>query len=111
MVEVTPKLLTDMVDALVRDVEPERIVLFGSHARGEAVRDSDLDLLIVEAEPFGPDRSRRRELLRIRRALSGFRVPKDILVYSTDEVLRWERSTNHVIGRCLREGQVLYERS
>jgi hypothetical protein len=37
-----------------------------------------------------------------------FRVPKDVLVYSRDEVARWKTSPNHMIRRVLQEGRVLY---
>jgi predicted nucleotidyltransferase len=101
-------LLRDMADELVRAVRPREVVLFGSRARGQAAPGSDVDLLVVENEPFGKNRSRRQELRRIRRALSRFRVPKDILVYSRDEVERWRNACNHVIARAYREGTVLY---
>ena len=110
MIEVTDKVLIDMVQAIVTEVDPERIYLFGSRARGDARADSDIDLLVVESEPFSPDHSRWEEIKRIRKALSGFRIPKDILVYTTDEVTKWQCSINHIIARCLREGKLLYER-
>jgi predicted nucleotidyltransferase len=100
--------LHDLTEALVQAVRPRQVLLFGSYARGEATRDSDIDLLVVEDEPFGASRSRRGELRRIRRALSRFRVPKDILLYSRDEVRQWRPALNHVIGRAYREGVVLY---
>jgi len=104
-------LLPEIVRAIVKEISPEEIYLFGSQARGDAGQDSDIDLLIVEQEPFGPCRSRWGELSRIRRSLSDFHVAKDILVYSRDEVLKWKNSLNHVIGRGLREGKLLYARS
>jgi predicted nucleotidyltransferase len=111
MIEVTDEVLADIVQAIVREIAPERIYLFGSRARGEARADSDIDLLIVESEPFGPERSRLKEMNRISRSLSTFRVPKDILVYSTDEFAKWSRSLNHIVGRCSREGKLLYARA
>ena len=110
MIVVTEAILDEMVDTLVQEIAPEQIYLFGSRARGNARPDSDIDLLIVESEPFGANRSRRQELARIRRALSLFRVPKDILVYSRDEMATWQHAVNHIIARCLREGKLLYER-
>ena len=110
MKDSTRTLLDGVTRALVREVKPEMVILFGSLAAGTAGPDSDLDLLVVEREPFGPRRNRRRELARIRRALSPFRVPKDILVYSADEVERWRNSINHIVARILREGKLLYER-
>jgi predicted nucleotidyltransferase len=104
------QLLDEMVQAIVQHVDPERIVLFGSRATGKVGPDSDVDLLIVERESFGPTRSRRRELARIRRLLSRFQVPKDILVYGPDEFKKWRSSPNHIVGRSMREGRLLYER-
>ena len=103
-------LLARMVQVIVDEVDPERVILFGSRARGDARADSDIDLVVVEAEPFGPGRDRRAEEARLWRALAGFRVPKDILVYSRDEVAYWRNSLNNVLARALREGKVLYER-
>ena len=109
--KVTDQVLAEMVQAIVREVGPERIILFGSWARGEVGPDSDLDLMIVEREGFGEKRSRLDELVRIREALSAFEIPKDILVYSVKEVEHWRNSLNHIIASTLREGKVLYERS
>ncbi len=103
-------LLQQMTAAIVESADPEQVILFGSRARGDAGMDSDIDLLIVEAEPFGPDRDRGVVETRLWRALAKFHVPKDILVYSRDEVDYWRDSLNHVLARALREGRVLYER-
>lgn len=104
-------LLQQMVDTIVREVSPEAIILFGSRARGDARADSDVDLLIVETEPFSPQRSRRKEAARLYIALKGFlNISKDILLYSRDEFEQWKNSTNHVIGRAIREGKVLHGR-
>jgi predicted nucleotidyltransferase len=98
-----------MTQRIVREVDPQRILLFGSWARGDANQQSDVDLLVIEREPFGPNRSRRQEAARIWRCLSEFRVPKDILVYSVSEIDRWKDSSYHVVGKALKEGKVLYE--
>ena len=111
MIAVTEEVLAEMVEAIVREVDPERIYLFGSLAREDARAESDVDLLIVKREPFGPTRSRWKEITRIRRALSRFRVPKDILVFNADEMAQWQHSVNHIISRCLREGRLIYEQS
>ena len=110
MVPVTDALLDQMVQAIVAEVDPEQVILFGSRARGDAREDSDVDLVVVEAEPFGKTRSRRLEAVRLWKSLSAFIVPKDILVYSRDEVEYWRDSLSHVLARALREGRVLYER-
>lgn len=111
MVNVSEEMLEEMVQAIVEEVGPRRIYLFGSYARGNYTADSDVDLLIVEDQGFGPEHARWSELQRIRKALRPFRVPKDILVYSQDEVEKWEASFNHIVAHAIREGRLLYERS
>lgn len=109
-VEVTDALLQQMVKVIVDEANPEQVILFGSHARGDASADSDVDLVVVEAAPFDENRDRCAEAVRLWRALANFPVPKDILVYSSDEVEYWRSSINNVLARALREGKVLYER-
>jgi predicted nucleotidyltransferase len=111
VVSLSEQLIEGMVQAIVAEIEPRRIYLFGSYARGSQTADSDVDLLVVEDQGFGPDRDRWSELQRIRKALRPFRVPKDVLVYSEDEFKKWEDSVNHVIAHAVREGKLLYERS
>ncbi len=103
-------LLRQMVQTIANEVAPETIILFGSRARGNARADSGVDLLVVESEPFSPQRSRRKEAARLYMALRGLAVSKDILLYSRDEFERWKNSLNHVVGRAHREGRVLHAR-
>lgn len=110
MTRVDDSLLRRMVKTIVDEVDPEQVILFGSRARGDAAAGSDVDLVVVEAAPFGDGRDRRAEATRLWRALVGFGISKDILVYSRDEVEYWRDSLNHVLARALREGEVLYER-
>src|SRR4030095_6203034 len=110
MIDVTEEVLSDMVQAIVREVDPERIYLFGSRARGEARQDSDVDLLIVVSEPFGPEHSRFQEINRGYSALSSSRSPNNVFLSSSDEFAKLSQSLNHVVGRCFREGKLLYAR-
>ena len=110
MTHVTDELLGEMVRAIVGEVDPEQVILFGSRGRGDEREDSDVDLVVVEAEPFGPGRSRHGEMVRLYHALAGFAVATDVLVYSRDDVDYWRDSLNHVLARALREGRLLYER-
>jgi predicted nucleotidyltransferase len=111
MIEVTDQVLDEMVKAIVREVDPEQVWLFGSRARGQAGPDSDVDLLVVEREPFGPGRSRWKELTRLWSAVTPFRAPVDLLLYSQDEVARYRTWMNHVVAAALRDGRLLYERA
>ena len=108
MTIATEEMIREMAAVVAREVAPEAIILFGSHATGGARPDSDVDFLVVEAAPFGPDKDRRAELTRLWRALADFAISKDILVYSREEVERWRGARNHIIARALREGQLLY---
>jgi uncharacterized protein len=111
MRESQDDLLRQMVDVIVREVDPETIILFGSRGRGGARADSDVDLLVVEREPFGPGHSRLAETNRLYIALRGIPIAKDLLLYSREEVEHWKDSLNHVIGRAYREGQIIHGRS
>jgi len=108
---ITEKDLEGIVKVIVEEVRPEQIILFGSRARGDSRGDSDLDLLIVESRPFDKTRSRRKEMARLWRLLASIPVAIDILLYSREEVEYWKESLNNVVGRALREGRVIYERS
>lgn len=110
MTVITDSVLDEIVNVIVEAVEPEKIVLFGSRASGKSGSDSDLDLLVIVPEPFGGGRSRIKEMAKLWRKLARFNLPKDILVYSRDEVEYWRDSVNNAVARALREGKVLYER-
>jgi predicted nucleotidyltransferase len=96
-----------LADEIIRRFHPLRVILFGSHARGEAGADSDIDLLVVLAE--APDK--RRAAVEIRRALAAFPVPKDIIVTTPAEIAARGHLVGTVLRPALREGKVLYERA
>jgi predicted nucleotidyltransferase len=106
---VTEELLKEMAEKIVREINPRKVVLFGSHARGTARPDSDLDFLIVEDGPFNAQRSRRAEMTRLWMLFPDVRIPIDFLVYSPEEVTKWQSSRNHVIHHAMNDGRVLYE--
>jgi predicted nucleotidyltransferase len=110
MASLSMDLIEEMAATIVREVQPEAVLLFGSRTGELARPDSDVDLLVIESEPFGPGRDRRKEMTRLWRALAHYRVSKDILVYSRAEVERWRHTRNHVIARAIREGKTLYGR-
>ncbi|MBF0338925.1 MAG: nucleotidyltransferase domain-containing protein [Nitrospirae bacterium] len=110
MIAVTEEVLMEIVRSIVETVHPLKIILFGSHARGQAKPDSDLDFLVVEQEPFGPDRSRAKRIGNIYRGLPPYLIPIDVVLYSKDEFDKWKDGINHVIARAYREGKVVYER-
>lgn len=98
--------LSEVVRRLVEALDPDKIVLFGSRARGNHRPDSDVDLLIIRdsTEPS------HRRAIRAYRALRGLGISKDILWYTPQEVAEWAGVVNHVICRALNDGLVLYEK-
>ena len=80
-----------------------RLILFGSHARGEAGRHSDLDFLVIEpsVEDWG------RESVRLRSTLNGMLIPADIIVVSEESVREWRDVYGTVIHAALAEGREL----
>lgn len=94
-----------MVDRIVEQFHPLRVILFGSHARGTAVADSDVDLLVVLADVV----DKRRATVEIRRALGDLPVSKDIIVTTPDEIARRGNLAGSVLRPALQEGKILYE--
>lgn len=102
---VLDDVLPQMVADLVRATAPLRVILFGSHARGTAGPNSDLDLVVVQ-ETVDDRRHETGDLLRL---LARYPVPKDILLYSRAEFEHWRDIRNHVLYDAVREGRVLHE--
>lgn len=99
--------LTTIVTQLRNGLNPEAIYLFGSHARGDAGADSDVDLLVVVGESSQP---RHRRAQQARAIANDRSVAKDILVFTRQE---WERGLKVVASlptTVTREGRLLYER-
>jgi predicted nucleotidyltransferase len=105
-VVVDETVVKEIVRRLVAAIDPDRIILFGSRARGNAKPDSDVDLLLIKASDEPP----HRRVVRAYRALRGLGVPKDILWRTPDEIAEWSAVKNYVTTEALREGKVLYEK-
>jgi predicted nucleotidyltransferase len=99
--------IDEMVERIVRQFDPERIILFGSHARGDAGPDSDVDLLIVM--PVAG--SAREKAVEIGVALHDIRLPKDLIV-TTPEEFEWRKDTSGTIEwSAWHEGKTVYARA
>lgn len=92
------------VERLVAAARPKQIILFGSHARGDADDHSDIDLLVVQ--PVVEDRF--EEMIRLNRALKGLVMPVDLLVVSEQEFEQRSATPGTVEHTARREGRVLY---
>ena len=96
-----------MVQQIVRRFAPHQVILFGSHARGDARPDSDVDLLVI----MPVEGSKREKQIEIRIALHDFRIPKDVVVVTPEEVVRKKDVVGTIVRPALREGKVLYARA
>jgi predicted nucleotidyltransferase len=80
-----------------------RVILFGSHARGEAHDHSDLDIMVIEPEV----ENTAEESVRLHRTLRDLRIPVDVLVIAEDKARRRAKVKGTVVERALREGRDL----
>jgi predicted nucleotidyltransferase len=98
--------LQELLQRLIERVQPEMVVLFGSHADGAATPGSDVDLLVILESDLRRDR--RQEA--ISQALRPRRVPVDILAYTPEEVQQCLESPHSFVRHILTTGKVLYDR-
>jgi predicted nucleotidyltransferase len=97
-------LLDEIVRRVVEVAHPDRIILFGSAARGEMGPDSDIDLLVVKSGvPH-----RRRLAQQIYRALIGVLTPVDVAVVTPEDLVRYGGKAGTIIGPALVEGRQIY---
>lgn len=94
------------VERIVQELQPEKIILFGSYASGMPTPDSDVDLLVImETEASGKERSWVVSRLLIPRPF-----PVDILVRTPQEIERALAEGDVFIREIMAQGRVLYER-
>jgi predicted nucleotidyltransferase len=104
---VDDALMKEIVHRIVACVNPERIVLFGSYAYGKPTPESDLDILVIVSS----DQPRYQRAVPIYRALAGLLIPKDVLVYTPEEVAMWSEVAEAFITSVWRQGKVIYEKA
>ena len=95
-----------MTERIVQEHDPLQIILFGSQARGDADRYSDIDLLVV----FPELADKRKTAIDIMRNLSDIPVPKDILVSTPEELERHRTRIGSVLRYAQQEGKVVWKK-
>jgi len=98
--------IAGMTDRIVKHFDPEKVILFGSHARGDDDVRSDVDLLVVLSHVD----DLRKAAIAIRRALTDFPVGKDIIVTTPEEIRRRGHLVGTILRPALQEGKTLYAR-
>lgn len=101
---IAPGMLDEIVHRVVDAAQPEKVLVFGSAARGEMGSESDVDLLVVKsgADPLEVAR-------RIYRHLFGVGAAVDVVVVTPEDLERYRESPGLVIKVALAEGKVVYD--
>lgn len=105
------EVLEGIVETLAREYDPDKIILFGSHARGEAGPDSDLDLLVIK----DTDKDIVERIVAVSRSLrwvrkAPYHFPMDILVRTPVELQERLEMGDDFLLEVMEQGRVLYER-
>ncbi len=100
-------LMQDIIRRIVATAQPEKIILFGSRARGDARPDSDFDILVIKQS----DEPGYRRDAALYLALAGLNAPVDVLTYTPEEVRDWSAVPQAFLTTALREGKVVYEKA
>lgn len=101
---ISEPIIKQAVARLVSVASPSKVILFGSHARGDATDDSDLDLLVVERQIENVG----EEMMRLHKALWPLNIPVDILVCSEADFEKKRAWQSSAIYWAAKEGKVLY---
>ena len=105
MATLSEETISTLTRVVVDAAHPKRLILFGSHARGDARDDSDVDLMVVEENPS----DRLMEMVRLNRMLRRLEVAVDLLVVSEEKFTHWRDTPGNVYFEASSEGRVLYE--
>lgn len=106
MAMISQETLQEATRRLIENFSPQRIILFGSQARGTADDQSDVDLLVV-TNFVG---KRRTLMVEMDRALRGLGIARDIIVITPEEFERDSEIPGTIARPAAREGRILYER-
>lgn len=97
--------IPEMKEKIVKEFNPEKIILFGSYAWGNPTDDSDIDLFIIKKSVL----SRLERQMELRRKLWGSDIPMDLLVYTPEEVKKRLDIEDPFIEYIFSKGKILYQ--
>lgn len=99
--------ISELVTKIANGYNPDKIILFGSYAKGTANEDSDVDLLVIKET----DTPRPERTFQVRKMLYGMMIPLDILVYTPIEIRESQKSKLNFLHEVLTTGKTVYERN
>ena len=102
---IDPETIDGVAKAIIENFHPEKIILFGSYASGTPTPDSDLDFLVV----MDTDQPKHKRSGPIASLFKPYPCAMDILVYTPEEVNKWNGATNHIITEAFLDGRVVYD--
>ena len=98
--------LDGIIHRIAEHFAPEKVILFGSYAQGNATEQSDVDLMIVAPT----DLPQRRRFTAVRRLLADVPAAFDVYFKTPEEFERWRSVVNHVVYFADKYGKIVYER-
>lgn len=103
---ISPETIDGVAKAIAENFHPEKIILFGSYASGTPTPDSDLDFLVV----MNTDQPKLKRSSSLQMMFQPYPCAMDILVYTPEEVNKWNGVINHIVTIAHKTGRVLYDR-
>jgi len=104
MESIIDELIQEIKNRIISGVHPDKIILFGSYAYGTPTKESDLDLLVI----MPSDEPMHSRVTRIMKLVRDIHIPKDIIVYTPQEVEKWKDASVAFITSIMRTGEVIY---
>jgi len=98
--------ISSISDTIVREIDPEKIILFGSYASGNYNDESDLDLIIVKKSSL----PKQKRSLQIRRLFYRQLIPMDLKIYTPEEFERELKNRYSFLHNAIINSKILYER-
>lgn len=103
---IETKQISDIVNRIVMNYKPDRIILFGSYARGNYNENSDLDFILIK-ETSLPRHKRGQE---VRKLFYGLPVPMDFKIYTSSEYKTELSNQFSFLSSAVKESKTIYER-
>ena len=102
---IDENLLQEIVQRIVAEAQPSRVILFGSYGRGDADEGSDLDIMVIKPRVD----NQYEEMIDLRKVVGHVGIGVDVLLYSEAEYRRRSQVPGTVLYWARKEGRPIYE--